>query len=49
MTLYVYKVIREFPDGSRGKRAKSLYRFEPDLKLGGGCILTIDYPFPNVT
>ena len=35
MTMYIYKVIREYSDGSRGKRAKNLYRFEPDLKIGG--------------
>lgn len=35
MTMYIYKVIREFPDGSRGKRAKRLYSFEPELKIGG--------------
>lgn len=35
MTMYIYKVIREYPDGSRGKRAKRLYSFEPELKIGG--------------
>ncbi len=35
MTLYVYKVIREHLDGSRGKRAKRLTCFEPELRVGG--------------
>lgn len=35
MTEYIYKVIREYPDGSRGKRVKRFYSFEPDLKIGG--------------
>ena len=34
-TMYVYRVIREYPDGSRGKRVKRLYRYEPNLKIGG--------------
>ena len=34
MTLYVYKVIREYPDGTQGKRARTLFRFEPDLQVG---------------
>ena len=35
MTLYIYKVIRERPDGTRGKRAKKYICFEPSLKIGG--------------
>lgn len=35
MTLYVYKVIREHMDGTRGKRAKNYLCFEPKLKIGG--------------
>lgn len=35
MTLYIYKVIREHPDGTQGKRAKTLCRYEPDLNIGG--------------
>ena len=35
MTLYIYKVIRENPDGTQGKRAKRLYCFEPELRIGG--------------
>lgn len=35
MTVYIYKVIREYPDGSRGKRIKRLWRWENDLKVGG--------------
>ena len=33
MILYVYKVIREDMNGNRGKRAKKLYRYKPDLKI----------------
>lgn len=35
MTTYTYKVIREYGNGIIGKRAKKLYRWEPDLKVGG--------------
>ena len=35
MTVYVYKVVREHPDGSRGKRIKQLVRWEDNLKVGG--------------
>ena len=35
MTMYIYKVIREYADGSTGKRAKKLYRWESELKVGG--------------
>lgn len=35
MTMYIYKVIREYPDGSRGKKTKSLWRWENNLKVGG--------------
>ncbi len=33
--LYVYKVIRENLDGTRGKRPKRCICFEPSLKVGG--------------
>ena len=35
MTMYIYKVIREYTDGSRGKKTKSLWRWENNLKVGG--------------
>lgn len=35
MTMYIYKVVREHMDGSRGKRVKKLYRWENDLNVGG--------------
>lgn len=35
MMLYVYQVIREYPDGVQGKRAKRYTRFEPCLRIGG--------------
>lgn len=35
MILYVYKVVREDINGNRGKRARQLYRYKPDLKIGG--------------
>lgn len=35
MTMYIYKVIREYPDGSRGKRSRKLWRWKNDLKVGG--------------
>lgn len=35
VTMYIYRVIREYPDGSRGKRAKRIYRYEPNLEIGG--------------
>lgn len=34
-SMYIYRVVREYPDGSRGKRTKPLYRHKPDLKVGG--------------
>lgn len=34
-SMYIYQVVREYPDGSRGKRTKPLYRYKPDLKVGG--------------
>lgn len=34
-TLYIYKVIREYADGTRGKRTRTLCRYEPDLEIGG--------------
>ena len=34
-TLYIYKVVREYADGTQGKRAKTLCRYEPDLEIGG--------------
>lgn len=35
MTLYIYKVISESWDGTRGKRAKTIERFKPNLEVGG--------------
>lgn len=35
MTLYIYKVIPEAWDGSRGKRTKTIERFKPNLEVGG--------------
>lgn len=34
MTEYIYTVVREYPDGSRGKRGKKYYTYKP-LKVGG--------------
>lgn len=34
MPVYTYKVVREYPDGSRGKRCKTITRFIP-LRVGG--------------
>ena len=34
-TLYIYKVIREYADGTQGKRARTLRRYAPDLAVGG--------------
>lgn len=34
MNMYVYKVIRVYPDGTQGKRAKRYVNFEQDLKIG---------------
>lgn len=38
MKLYKYKIIREYADGSRAKRANSVYRYKPDLEIG--CLYT---------
>lgn len=35
MTEYIYTVVREYPDGSMAKRKNKIYRFEPDLRVGG--------------
>ena len=35
MNMYVYKVIREYVDGTRGKREKEYSSFNEDLKVGG--------------
>ena len=35
MMLYIYQVIREYPDGVRGKRSKRYACFEPSLRIGG--------------
>lgn len=32
---YQYKVVREDGHGNRGKRAKTYYSFEDNLKVGG--------------
>ena len=34
-SMYIYRVVREYPDGGRGKRTRSLHRYKPDLKVGG--------------
>lgn len=34
MAVYTYKVVREYPDGSRGKRCKTITRLVP-LKVDG--------------
>lgn len=34
VTVYTYKVLREYPDGTRAKRAKTITCFEP-LRVGG--------------
>lgn len=33
--VYKYKVIREYMDGTRGKRAKTYWSFEKELRVGG--------------
>lgn len=35
MTEYIYTVVREYPDGSRTKRKSKVYRFKPELTVGG--------------
>ena len=35
MTLYVYTVVRERMDGTRGKKTKKLCRWENNLRVGG--------------
>lgn len=35
MTEYIYKVVREYPDGSRAKRKSLICRYRPELKIGG--------------
>ena len=35
MILYIYKVTREKPDGTQGKRVKQYYCYKPELKIGG--------------
>lgn len=37
MKLLRYRVIRKYPDGSRGKRSKNLYRWsdQDPLRIGG--------------
>lgn len=34
MTEYIYKVIREYPDGSRSRKSRTISRYKP-LKVGG--------------
>ena len=34
MTEYMYTVIREYPDGSWGKRKRKYYSSKPKLKVG---------------
>lgn len=37
MTEYIYKVVREYPDGSRAKHTRRYFCFPPEreLKVGG--------------
>ena len=35
MTMYIYQVVRERPDGTRGKRKKKYHSWEPELHVGG--------------
>ena len=39
MTEYIYKVVREYPDGSRAKRKSEICRYRPELKIGFTSIL----------
>ena len=45
--MYVYYVVREYPDGTRGKRKKILCRYEPDLEVGG-LYLHLGKSFPGM-
>ena len=48
MTMYVYKVVREHMDGSRGKRAKKLYRWENEPLKVGGLYMHLGDGFPGM-
>lgn len=47
MTLYVYKVVREYPDGTQSKRSKRCYRYEPVLQIGG-LYVHLGHGFPGM-
>lgn len=47
MTMYRYYLVREYTDGSLGKRKKSLCRYEPDLKVGG-LYVHLGHGFPGL-
>ena len=34
MTEYIYTLVREYYDGSRAKRTRKFYSYEPELKVG---------------
>lgn len=48
MTMYVYRVVREHMDGSRGKRTKKLYRWEYEPLNVGGLYLHLGRGFPGM-
>ena len=48
MTMYVYRVVREYIDGSRGKRTKKLYRGEQEPLNVGGLYLHLGSGFPGM-
>lgn len=35
MTLYIYKVVKEYQNGTQGKRVKKCLRYKPNLQIGG--------------
>lgn len=48
MTMYIYKVVREYSDGSRGKRAKKLYCWEHEQLNVGGLYVHLGRGFPGM-
>lgn len=48
MKMYVYKVVREHMDGSRGKRARKLYRWENEPLKVGGLYMHLGDGFPGM-
>lgn len=48
MTMYIYKVVREYPDGSRGRRAKKIYRFEHEILQVGGLYVHLGSGYPGM-